>query len=280
MHEAVLAPSASPSPASAILSTRELTRDFGRVRAVDRLTFHVDEREIFGLLGPNGAGKTTTLKVLTTLLPPTSGSAVVAGHDVAREPRAVRRAIGYVPQLISADAQVTGYENLLVFARLYQIPRPEREARIREALRIMGLTNVADDLVRGYSGGMIRRLEIAQAMMHQPRVLFMDEPTVGLDPVARDAVWDQLRRVRSTYGTSIMLTTHYMEEADQLCDRVGILHRGRLVALGRPAELKASLHTSGATLEDAFVHYAGEEVELGGSYRETGRTRRVAARLE
>jgi ABC-2 type transport system ATP-binding protein len=263
-----------------ILRTEELTRQFGRLTAVDRLSITVDRGEIFGLLGPNGAGKTTTVKMLTTLLPPTSGAAWVAGFDVVRQPTAVRRSIGYVPQLISADAQVTGYENLWVFARLYQIPRAEREPRIREALRVMGLSGFADELVRNYSGGMIRRLEIAQAMMHRPRVLFMDEPTVGLDPVARDAVWEQVEVVRKTYGTSIVLTTHYMEEADHLCDRVGILHRGKLVALGAPAELKASLERADATLEDVFVHYAGEEVELGGGYREAGRTRRVAARLE
>jgi ABC-2 type transport system ATP-binding protein len=263
-----------------ILRTEELTRQFGRLTAVDRLSITVDRGEIFGLLGPNGAGKTTTVKMLTTLLPPTSGAAWVAGFDVVRQPTAVRRSIGYVPQLISADAQVTGYENLWVFARLYQIPRAEREPRIREALRVMGLSGFADELVRNYSGGMIRRLEIAQAMMHRPRVLFMDEPTVGLDPVARDAVWEQVELVRKTYGTSIVLTTHYMEEADHLCDRVGILHRGKLVALGAPAELKASLERADATLEDVFVHYAGEEVELGGGYREAGRTRRVAARLE
>jgi ABC-2 type transport system ATP-binding protein len=263
-----------------ILETRALTREFGRIVAVDHLTFRVEEGEIFGLLGPNGAGKTTTVKMLTTLLPVTSGEATVAGFDVRRQPTAVRRSIGYVPQLISSDAQVTGYENLWVFARLYQIPRAEREARIRDALRVMGLTQFRDVVVRNYSGGMIRRLEIAQAMLHRPRVLFMDEPTVGLDPVARDAVWEQVDLVRKTYRTSIVLTTHYMEEADHLCDRIGILHRGRLVALGAPDQLKAELGRPGATLEDVFVHLAGEEVELSGGYREAGRTRRVAARLK
>ncbi len=266
--------------ADPVLETFDLTRRFGDLIAVDRLTLQVGSAELFGLLGPNGAGKTTTIKMLTTLLPPSSGRAVVAGHDVAREPTATRRAIGYVPQLISVDAQVTGYENLWVFARLYRIPREERDARIRDSLKFMGLSNVADELVRNYSGGMIRRLEIAQAMMHRPRVLFMDEPTVGLDPIARDAVWEQIELVRKTYGTSVVLTTHYMEEADRLCDRVGILHRGRLRALDSPAALKASLGTPGASLEDAFLHYAGEEVELSGSYRETGRTRRAAVRLE
>jgi len=264
----------------AILRTSNLTRRFGRVTAVDRLSLEVPGGEIFGLLGPNGAGKTTTIKMLTTLLPPTEGTAEVAGYDVVRQPRETRQSIGYVPQLISVDAQVTGYENLWVFARLYQIPRSERKARIHDALEFMGLSQYADVLVRNYSGGMIRRLEIAQAMMHRPRVLFMDEPTVGLDPLAREAVWDQIELVRKTYGTSVMLTTHYMEEADRLCDRVGILHRGVLRALDTPAALKAGLGRAGATLEDAFVHFAGEELELGVGYREVGRTRRAAARLE
>jgi ABC-2 type transport system ATP-binding protein len=271
---------ASPTAAAPILETRELTRTFGATVAVDRLSLRVESGEIFGLLGPNGAGKTTTLKILTTLLPPTSGEARVAGFDVVRSPTEVRRAIGYVPQLISSDAQVTGYENLWVFARLYGIPRAERKARIQEALEFMGLGSVANELVRNYSGGMIRRLEIAQAMMHRPRLLFLDEPTVGLDPVARDAVWEQVEQLRAHIGTTILLTTHYMEEADRLCGRVGILHRGRLAAVGTPEALKASLGRPGATLEDVFVAYAGEELELSGGYREAGRTRRIAARLE
>jgi ABC-2 type transport system ATP-binding protein len=269
------APSSAP-----ILTTRELTRRFGDLTAVDRLSLSVGVREIFGLIGPNGAGKTTAIKMLTTLLPPTSGSATIDGFDIRRDPAEVRRSIGYVPQLISADAQVTGYENLWVFARLYAIPAAEREGRIREALDFMGLSTVADEVVKNYSGGMIRRLEIAQALMHRPRVLFLDEPTVGLDPLARDAVWDQIERLRDRYGTSVMLTTHYMEEAERLCERVGVLHRGRLVALGTPTALKASLGRPNATLEDVFAHFAGEEVELGGGYRDAGRTRRVAVRLE
>jgi ABC-2 type transport system ATP-binding protein len=199
---------------------------------------------------------------------------------VVRQPSSVRRNIGYVPQLISADAQVTGYENLWVFARLYMIPRAERESRIRDALEFMGLSAVADEVVKNYSGGMIRRLEIAQALMHRPRVLFLDEPTVGLDPLARDAVWEQIARLREKYGTSIVLTTHYMEEADHLCDRVAVLHLGKVVALGSPSELKESLGRPDATLEDVFARYAGEEIELTGGYREAGRTRRVAVRLQ
>jgi ABC-2 type transport system ATP-binding protein len=264
----------------AILQTTGLTRRFGEFTAVDRLTMTVGKGEIFGLIGPNGAGKTTTIKMLTTLLPITSGRASIAGFDVREHPAQVRRNIGYVPQLISADAQVTGYENLWVFARLYAVPRDEREWRIREALEFMGLTGVRDLLVKNYSGGMIRRLEIAQALMHRPRVLFLDEPTVGLDPLARDVVWEQIGRLRSHYGTSIVMTTHYMEEAERLCERIGVLHRGKLVGLGTPAALKASLGRPDATLEDVFAEFAGEDVGLGGGYREAGRTRRVAVRLE
>jgi ABC-2 type transport system ATP-binding protein len=267
-------------PSAPVLVTHELSRRFGALTAVNRLSFTVGAGEIFGLIGPNGAGKTTTIKMLTTLLPPTAGTATVAGYDIAHEATKVRQNIGYVPQLISADAQVTGYENLWIFARLYQIPRAELPTRIREALEFMGLSEVADELVRNYSGGMIRRLEMAQALMHRPRVLFLDEPTVGLDPLARDTVWEQIERLRERYGTSVVLTTHYMEEADRLCERVGVLHRGKMVALGAPAALKAALGKPGATLEDVFAHYAGEEVELAGGYREAGRTRRVAIRLE
>ena len=265
-----------PSPA---LETHDLTRTFGDLTAVDRVSLSVGPGEIFGLIGPNGAGKTTTIKMLTTLLPPTSGSATVAGHDIVREPAKVRASIGYVPQLISADAQVTGYENLWVFARLYLIPRAERRQRIADALAFLGLSEVADELVKNYSGGMIRRLEMAQALLHRPRLLFLDEPTVGLDPLARDAVWEQIERLRARYATSIVLTTHYMEEADRLCGRIGVLHRGRLVALGAPAALKEGIGRPGATLEDVFAHYSGEEAGLTGSYREAGRTRRVAVRL-
>ncbi len=263
-----------------VVASRELTRRFGAFTAVDRLSFEVRKDQVFGLIGPNGAGKTTTIKMLTTLLEPTSGTANVAGFDVVSSPAEVRRRIGYVPQLISADAAVTGYENLWVVGGLYGIPRAERARRIREALELMGLSAFGDELVRSYSGGMIRRLEIASALLHRPEVLFLDEPTVGLDPVARDAVWEQIDLLKRTYGTAIVLTTHYMEEADRLCERVGVMHRGRFVAVGSPAELKASLGRPGVTLQDVFRHYAGEEVELSGSYREAGRTRRVAARLE
>ncbi len=263
----------------AILEMQHLTRRFGTLTAVDDLTITVEPGEVFGLLGPNGAGKTTAIKMLTTLLPPTSGSARVAGFDVIRDAAEVRRVIGYVPQMLSADGTLTGYENLLIFAKLYDLPSAGRAQRVRQALAFMGLADSADKLVRQYSGGMIRRLEIAQSMLHEPSVLFLDEPTVGLDPIARKAVWERIEQLRDEFGTTILLTTHYMEEADSLCTRVAVMHLGKVAALGTPLELKESIGVSGATLDDVFEHFAGVELESGGTYRETVRTRRVARRV-
>jgi len=261
-----------------ILETQSLTRRFRALTAVDRVSISVQTGEMFGLVGPNGAGKTTVIKMLTTLLQPSSGNALVAGYDIVEHSAQVRREIGYVPQLLSADGSLTAYENLLMFAKFYHIPRSEREDRIRDALSFMGLSEFANKMVREYSGGMIRRLEIAESVLHRPKVLFLDEPTVGLDPIARKTVWDHIQRLREDYGTSILLTTHYMEEADELCNRVAIMHLGRVAAMGTPAELKGSVG-EGATLDDVFVHYSGYEVDSGGNYREVSRTRRVARRL-
>lgn len=262
----------------AILETRNLVRRFGNFVAVDDVTISIEDGEVFGLLGPNGAGKSTTIKILTTLLRPTSGSAIVAGFDVVRQPAQVRRRIGYVPQVLSADGNLSGYENLLVFAKLYDLPREERETRIRSALAFMGLSDAASTLVRNYSGGMIRRLEIAQSLLHRPQVLFLDEPTVGLDPVARKAVWEHITRLREEYGTTVLLTTHYMEEANSLCHRVAIMHQGKVVAIGTPAELKQAVGGV-ETLDEVFAHYTGEVLDSGGGYRETSRTRRTVRRL-
>ena len=261
------------------IETSGLTRRFKELVAVDRLDLEVQPGELFGLLGPNGAGKTSTIKMLITLLPPSDGSAKVAGLDVVRQSRQVRRSIGYVPQLLSADGSMTGYENLLVSARLYHLGNGERRARIEEALDFMRLGDAGDRLVREYSGGMIRRLELAQAMLHRPVVLFLDEPTVGLDPIARSAVWEHVRRLRNEDGTTILLTTHYMEEADELCDRVAVMHLGRIGAIGSPEELKAGVGP-GATLDEVFRHVTGANIdESGGGYREVARTRRTARRL-
>ena len=263
----------------AIIELESLTRRFSTLVAVNGLSLAIERGEMFALLGPNGAGKSTTIKMLTTLLPPSAGSARVDGLDIVRHSGAVRRIIGYVPQMISADGTLTGRENLLVFARLYDVPRRERRQRVEEALGFMGLAEAADRLVRQYSGGMIRRLEIAQSMIHNPRVLFLDEPTVGLDPAARRAVWEHVEELRDRTGATIVLTTHQMEEADALCSRVAIMHQGNLVALGSPEELRASIGERGATLDDVFIHYTGSNLESGGTYRETRRTRRSVRRL-
>jgi ABC-2 type transport system ATP-binding protein len=262
-----------------ILETQALTRRFGKLTAVDAMTISVARGEVFGLLGPNGAGKTTAIKMLITLLPPTSGAAQVAGFDVVRNAGSVRRAIGYVPQILSVDGSLSGFENLLIFAKLYDIPRVERESRVKEALSFFGLSNAEGKLVREFSGGMIRRLEIAQSTLHRPRVLFLDEPTGGLDPIARVAVWEHIEHLRADFGTTIFLTTHYMEEAESLCSRVAIMHLGKIVILDSPARLKASIGRQDATLGDVFVHYAGDTLESGGSYSETSRGRRAARRL-
>jgi len=261
-----------------VLETQMLTRRFGAFVAVDALTLAVTSGEIFGLLGSNGAGKTTTIKMLTTLLPPTSGEAHVAGFSISTQAIGVRRAIGYVPQAVSVDGALTGYENLLIFAKLYDLPHREQPLRIRESLAFMGLTADSGRLVSTYSGGMVRRLEIAQSTLHRPKVLFLDEPTVGLDPIARDAVWKHLLDLRSNYGTTLFFTTHYLEEAESHCDRTAVMHRGKLAALGTVPELKNSLGTGDHTLAEVFVHYAGSALDAGGSFRDVSTERSTELR--
>jgi ABC-2 type transport system ATP-binding protein len=237
----------------------------------------IRQGEMFGLIGPNGAGKSTLIKMLTTLLPPTSGSAAVVGYDIIRQPGEVRRHIGYVPQLLSADGALTGYENMLLSARLYGIPRAERTARITRALARMGLAQVADHLVGHYSGGMIRRLEIAQNLLHRPKVLFLDEPTIGLDPAARETVWDHVRDLRNSFHTTIVVSSHHMEEIEEMCDRVALIDRGRVVIIGTPAELR-SRAGPGATLDDLFIQLVGAaaETEAEEGYGAVRRARRAA----
>ena len=250
-----------------VLDIRALTRHFGSFTAVDSLTLSVGSGEVFGLLGTNGAGKTTTIKMLVTLLPPTSGDASVAGFSITTQAVGVRRSIGYVPQAVSVDGSLTGFENLLIFAKLYDLPGPQWKPRILEALAFMGLTQDANRLVGRYSGGMVRRLEIALSTLHRPRVLFLDEPTVGLDPIARDAVWKHLVDLGKEYGTTLFLTTHYLEEAESHCGRIAIMHQGKIAATGTCAELEDSLggHHS---LTEVFVHYAGSVPDSGGSFRD------------
>jgi ABC-2 type transport system ATP-binding protein len=260
------------------VETRALTRNFGETCALDHLDLQIPHQCIFGLLGPNGAGKSTAIKILTTLLEASSGSASVAGFDVASAPVEVRRRIGYVPQMLSADGALTATENLMLSASLYGLRGPERNARIDEALAFSGLAKVAAHLVKTYSGGMIRRLEVAQATLHRPEVLFLDEPTIGLDPVARRTVWERLLELKASTGMTIILTTHDMEEADYLCDQLAILHQGRLAVVGRPADLKRELGPQ-ATLSDVFVAHSGVVIEQGGHYREVREARGTAQRL-
>ncbi len=263
---------------SAAIATRDLCKRFNGFAALEGLTLSVAHGLIFGLLGPNGAGKSTTIKILTTLLDASAGSAAVAGFDVAKEPLQVRRHIGYVPQMLSADGALTGYENLRLSASLYGLLGAGREARIDEAIAFSGLGDAAGKLVRTYSGGMIRRLEIAQATLHLPEVLFLDEPTIGLDPVARRTVWDRLQHLREARGTTILITTHDMEEADLLCDELAILHQGRLAATGTPAGLKAQVGPE-STLDDVFVQFSGAVIDHGGDYRDVRESRGTIRRL-
>ncbi|MDQ3641920.1 MAG: ATP-binding cassette domain-containing protein [Actinomycetota bacterium] len=241
--------------------------------------FGVEAGEVFGLLGPNGAGKTSIMRVLTTLLRPAAGRAWVLGHEVAAEAATVRQLIGYVPQALSADGSLTGRENASLFAQLHRVPRSERAQRIDAMLDLMDIGGAADRVVRSYSGGMVRRLEIACALLHRPRLLLLDEPTIGLDPVARRAVWCHLAEMREETGLTMLVTTHLMEEAEEQCQRVAVMSGGRIRGEGTPHDLRASLGTAGGTLEDVFVALtSGTEVE-GGDLRDISRTRRTARRL-
>lgn len=260
------------------IETKALTKTFGAFCALDHLDLQIPHQCIFGLLGPNGAGKSTVIKILTTLLDATSGSATVAGFDVASQAIEVRRRIGYVPQMLSADGALTATENLVLSASLYGLRGTERDAHIHEALVFSGLESVATHLVKTYSGGMIRRLEIAQATMHRPEALFLDEPTIGLDPVARRTVWERLLELKAATGMTILLTTHDMEEADYLCDQLAILHQGRLAVVGSPTDLKRQLGPE-ASLSDVFVAHSGVVIEQGGHYREVREARDTAKRL-
>jgi ABC-2 type transport system ATP-binding protein len=231
------------------IEIHELTRYYDTLCAVDHLTLSVDN-EIFGLLGPNGSGKTTTVLMLTTLLRPSGGSGTVCGYDIVKEGEKVRQHLSYVPQDMAVDIKLTGRENVLLFARLYGIKNPRDTTD--EVLAIMELSDRADDLIRTYSGGMRRRLELAQALVHEPEVLFLDEPTIGLDVAARKKIWEHIRQLRKN-GMTIFVTTHYMDEADQFCDRVGIISKGAIAALGTPTALKAGLEKDVITVQVAGV---------------------------
>ncbi|KAA6465115.1 ABC transporter ATP-binding protein [Acidobacteria bacterium AB60] len=246
--------SASPgSAAAAAIEVENIVKRYGTFEAVKGVNFAVESGEIFGLLGPNGAGKSTLIRMMTTLIPVTSGRALVGGHDVMNEPNAVRNMIGVIPQALTSDQDLTVEENLLIYAKLYSVPRARRQKNIDEVLEAVDLSKWRDAQTKTLSGGMRRRLEIARGLVHDPRIFFLDEPTTGLDPVSRIAVWEMLNNLKKSRNLTMLLTTHYMEEADRLCDRIAIVDHGTLVALGTPTELKQSVPGSNV-VEIKFEH--------------------------
>jgi ABC-2 type transport system ATP-binding protein len=223
------------------IEVQHIVKKYGNFTAVDDVSFNVNNGEIFGLLGPNGAGKSTLIRMMTTLIPITAGIARIAGHDVAKDPDAVRRTIGVIPQALTSDLDLTVEENLNIYAKLYDVPAKERKRSIDELLALVDLTKWRDAQTKTLSGGMRRRLEIARGLVHHPKIFFLDEPTTGLDPVSRVAVWEMLGNIKSQRQLTILITTHYMDEADRLCDRIAIVDHGKLVALDAPMALKASV---------------------------------------
>jgi ABC-2 type transport system ATP-binding protein len=232
----------------------DLTKKFGDFTAVDRVSFDIEQGEIFGLLGPNGAGKTTTISMLATILSPDSGKALVAGHDIQKDQPGVRKSIGIVFQDPSLDEELTGWENMDFHGRLYRIPKKIRLERMEELLDLVGLTERKDDFVKTYSGGMRRRLEIARGLLHRPKVLFLDEPTLGLDPQTRNYLWDYIEKLSNEMNISVILTTHYMDEADRLCDRIGIIDRGKIIAIDTPENLKKTMGGDVITIRSPDYH--------------------------
>jgi ABC-2 type transport system ATP-binding protein len=243
---------------AAIIEARDLVKRFDSFTAVDRVSFTVPEGVIFGFLGPNGAGKTTTIKMLTTVLKPSEGRLRVAGHDPVKEPLLVRGAFGIVFQDPSLDGELTAAENMELHGVLYRVPRAERRARIEALLRFVGLWERRDDYVKRFSGGMRRRLEIARALQHRPRILFLDEPTAGLDPQTSNQIWEFIRALSRDEQVTVFFTTHYMEEAERVADRIAVIDHGRIVAEGTAAALREQ--TGGRTLEDAFIALTGHSI--------------------
>jgi ABC-2 type transport system ATP-binding protein len=258
-----------------IISVTNLVKKYADKIAVNKISFDVKKGEIFAFLGPNGAGKSTTIKMLITLLKPTSGEAFIDNFSVIHQQEEVRHVIGYVPQMVSVDGSLTAKENLMLMAKLYDIPREFRKKKIDEVLAFLELEGVAETLVRNFSGGMIRKLEIGQAILHKPPVLFLDEPTLGLDPVARRNVWKHLLGLRKEFGTTIFFTTHYMEEVEEVSDRVAIMHSGTIAAIGSIQELKEKTGQSNPTLEDAFIHFTGDTIQEKGNIRDIRRVRKT-----
>src|SRR5881398_3656461 len=226
------------------IDVRSLVKKFGDFTAVNGISFAVEDGEIFGLLGPNGAGKSTLIRMLVTLLPPTSGSAIVNGYDIVKQANGVRRSIGVIPQAMTTDLELSVEENLIIFAKLYGVPRHKREQLMAELLDAVELTKWREAPVKNLSGGMRRRVEIARGLVHEPRIFFLDEPTTGLDPVSRVHVWEMLQRLATKRELTVLITTHYIDEADKLCNRIAIVDHGELVALDSPMKLKASISGS------------------------------------
>ncbi len=243
--------------AGAAIAVEDIVKRYGDFEAVSHVTFDVKDGEIFGLLGPNGAGKSTLIRMMTTLIPVTSGRAIVAGHDVMKDSDAVRRTIGVIPQALTSDIDLTVEENLSIYAKLYGISKAERKRNIDELLEAVDLTKWRGAQTKTLSGGMRRRLEIARGLVHHPRIFFLDEPTTGLDPVSRVAVWEMLEKLRTAHELTMLITTHYMEEADHLCDRIAIVDHGKLVALDTPMALKASVPAANV-VEAQFTHESEE----------------------
>lgn len=262
------------------IDCRHLTYRYGQFTAVDDLTLQVRPGETMGLLGPNGAGKTTLVRMLTTLAPLQQGELHIFGMSARDHTTDIRHNLGYVPQQLSIEPALTGRQNVEWFARLYGVPHAIRSERVDQALDAMQLLDAADRPAATYSGGMVRRLEVAQALVNRPTLLVLDEPTVGLDPIARDGVWTQVRDMQARFGMTVLLTTHYMEEADALCDRVALMHRGVLRVVGTPAELKSTVSPD-ATLEDVFRHYAASDLDDPSSQdlREIRSARKVVRRV-
>ncbi|HEY2434912.1 MAG TPA: ATP-binding cassette domain-containing protein [Vicinamibacterales bacterium] len=242
------------------IDVRGIVKRFGAFTAVNGISFTVEDGEIFGLLGPNGAGKSTLIRMMTTLLPPTEGTAIVNGADVRQDPDGVRRSIGVIPQAMTSDLELSVEENLLIFAKLYGVPRARRERLISDLLHAVQLTEWREAPVKNLSGGMRRRVEIARGLVHEPRIFFLDEPTTGLDPVSRVAVWEMLRKIKAERDLTVLLTTHYMDEADKLCDRIAIVDHGELKALDSPERLKAATPGDQVTLDDVFIYYTGRDL--------------------
>ena len=243
------------------VQVNNLTKKFGDLIAVDKISFNINEGEIFGLLGPNGAGKTTTISMLSTILKPTSGEALVNNFNIVRDPNNVRKSIGIVFQDPSLDDELTAYENMDFHGRLYGVPKEGRRARIMEMLKLVGLEDRKDSLVKTFSGGMKRRLEIARGLLHEPKVLFLDEPTIGLDPQTRNYIWEYIRKLNKEKKITIILTTHYMDEADKLCDNLAIVNRGKIVAKGNPKDLKEAIGGDVITIQSKENHKLKEKLE-------------------